>query len=364
MIFTIILLVLFSLYAILFFNLPKFGRRPSNGRFEKILLTDNYKDGQFQNVSITPDLTEGANFYIVLKEFFFGNSKRNSPKDKIPTVKTDLKNLDSNKDILVWFGHSSYFMQLSGKTFLVDPVFSDHASPLSFTVKAFKGTSIYRPEDMPDIDYLIISHDHWDHLDYDTVLKLKPKVKRVITGIGTGEHFERWNFDKNIMTELNWHEEIDLGGGFKINTVPARHFSGRGFKRNQAVWLSFVLNTPKKRLYIGGDSGYDSFFKLAGEAFGPFDLVILECGQYNKNWKYIHMIPEETVQAAKDLKAKVLLPVHWAKFPLALHDWDEPIKRVSIASEKENLPLAHPIIGEVLDLDNLGNTKKWWEGIE
>lgn len=364
MAFTIILLVLLSLYAILFFNLPKFGRRPSNGRFEKILLTDNYKDGQFQNVSITPDLTEGANFYIVLKEFFFGKSKRNSPKDKIPTVKTDLKNLDSNKDILVWFGHSSYFMQLSGKTFLVDPVFSDHASPLSFTVKAFKGTSIYRPEDMPDIDYLIISHDHWDHLDYDTVLKLKPKVKRVITGIGTGEHFERWNFDKNIMTELNWHEEIDLGGGFKINTVPARHFSGRGFKRNQAVWLSFVLNTPKKRLYIGGDSGYDSFFKLAGEAFGPFDLVILECGQYNKNWKYIHMIPEETVQAAKDLKAKVLLPVHWAKFPLALHDWDEPIKRVSIASEKENLPLAHPIIGEVLDLDNLGNTKKWWEGIE
>ena len=165
------------------------------------------------------------------------------------------------------------------------------------------------------------------------------------------------------MTELNWHEEIDLGEGFKINTVPARHFSGRGFKRNQAVWLSFVLNTPKKRLYIGGDSGYYTFFKLAGEVFGPFDLAILECGQYNKNWKYIHMMPEQTVEAAKDLKAKVLLPVHWAKFPLALHDWDEPIKRVSIASEKENMPLAHPMIGEVLDLDNLGDTKKWWKWI-
>ncbi len=363
MAFSIILIVLLLLYAILFFNLPKFGRRPSNGRFEKILLTDNYREGQFQNVSITPDLTEGANFYIVLKEFFFGKSKRNNPKNKIPTVKTDLKNLDTNKDILVWFGHSSYFMQLSGKTFLVDPVFSDHASPLSFTVKAFKGTSIYRPEDMPNIDYLLISHDHWDHLDYDTVLKLKSKVKRIITGIGTGEHFERWNFDKNVITELNWHEEIDLGEGFKINTVPARHFSGRGFKRNQAVWLSFVLNTPKKRLYIGGDSGYDSFFKLAGEAFGPFDLAILECGQYNKNWKYIHMMPEETVQAAKDLKAKVLLPVHWAKFPLALHDWDEPIIRATKAASLD-MPLAHPMIGEIMDLDNLGNTKKWWEGIQ
>jgi len=364
MVFIIVLLLLLLISTVLFFKQPKFGRRPSNGRFQRILHTHNYKDGQFQNVSLTPDLTEGANFYTVLKEFFFGKSKRNSPKDKIPTKKTDLKNLDTEKDILVWFGHSSYFMQLSGKTFLVDPVFSDHASPLSFTVKGFKGTDVYKPEDMPIIDYLIISHDHWDHLDYDSILKLKPKVKQIITGLGTAEHFDRWNFDMETITELNWHEEIDLGSGFKINAVPARHFSGRSFKRNQAVWLSFVLNTPTKRLYIGGDSGYDTFFKTAGELFGPFDLAILECGQYNKNWKYIHMMPEQTVQAAKDLNAKVLLPVHWGKFPLALHDWDEPIKRVSMASKKENMPLAHPMIGEILDLDNLGNTNNWWEGIE
>lgn len=364
MTFTIILFILLSLAVILFFNLPKFGRRPSGERLDKIKSTSNYKKGEFRNISFTPDLTDGANYYTVLKEFFFGKSKRNLPKDVIPSVKTDLKNLDANKDIVVWFGHSSYFMQLSGKTFLVDPVFSNHASPLSYTVNAFKGSNVYCAEELPDIDYLIITHDHWDHLDHDTVLKLKPKVKKIITALGVGEHFERWKFDLDKISEMNWHDEVDFGDGFKFNAVPARHFSGRGLKRNQSIWISLVLSTPKKRIYIGGDSGYDTFFKTSGELFGPFDLAILECGQYNKNWKYIHMMPEQTVQASKDLNAKVLMPVHWGKFPLALHDWDDPIIRAEKAAKIENVSLAHPMIGEILDIDNMGNTKKWWEGME
>jgi len=360
----LIILFILSLSIYIFFRLPKFGRRPKGARLEKIKTTPNYKNGEFRNISFTPDLTDGANYYTVLKEFFFGKSKRNNPRDVIASVKTDLKNLDPQKDILVWFGHSSYFMQLSGKTFLVDPVFSNHASPLSYTVNAFKGSNVYKADELPEIDYLIITHDHWDHLDYDTVSKLKPKVKKIITALGVGEHFERWNFDLNKISEMNWHDELDFGDGFKFNAVPARHFSGRGLKRNQSIWISLVLNTPKKTLYIGGDSGYDTFFKTTGELFGPFDLAILECGQYNKNWKYIHMMPEQTVQATKDLNAKVLMPVHWAKFPLALHDWDEPIIRAEKAASIENVPIAHPMIGELLDLDNLENTKKWWEGIE
>lgn len=363
MAFTIVLLLILSFSIFLFFNQPKFGRRPSGSRLGGIKQTLNYKEGQFQNVSFTPDLAEGANYYTVLKDFFFGKSKRNIPKGKIPSVKTDLKSLNSEKDILVWFGHSSYFMQLSGKTFLVDPVFSNHASPLSFTVNAFKGSNVYRAEDLPEIDFLIITHDHWDHLDYNTVLQLKSKTKKIITGIGTGEHFERWKFDMSIVSEMNWHEELRFGD-FKFNAVPARHFSGRGFKRNQAIWISIVLTTPKRKLYIGGDSGYDTFFKTTGELYGPFDLAILECGQYNESWKYIHMMPEQTVQASKDLKAKVLLPVHWAKFPLALHDWDDSIIRAEKAAVIENVPLVHPMIGEILDFDNLKNSKKWWEGIE
>lgn len=356
--------VLLAISVFLFFNHPKFGRRPSGKRIERIKMLSNYGKGQFQNVSDTPDLTDGANLYTVLKDFFFGKSKRNIPSGVIPSQKNDLKNLDPEKDLLVWFGHSSYFMQLSGKTFLVDPVFSNHASPLSFTVNVFKGANVYSAADMPEIDFLLISHDHWDHLDYDTMLQLKPKIKRIITGIGTGEHFERWNFDMNIVDELNWHEALDLGSGFKINTVPARHFSGRGFKRNQAIWLAFVLDTPEKRIYVGGDSGYDTFFRQTGDAFGRFDLAILECGQYNKNWKYIHMMPEQTVQAALDLNAKVLLPVHWAKFPLALHDWDEPIIRAVAAAEKTGQPIVHPMIGEMLDLDVLDSKVKWWEKVD
>lgn len=363
MAFTFILLILLSISIFLFFHQPKFGRRPTGARLEKIKLASNYKKGEFRNVSFTPDLTDGANYYTVMKEFFFGKSKRNNPKDVIPSVKTNLKNLDPNQDILVWFGHSSYFMQLSGKTFLVDPVFSNHASPLSYTVNAFKGSNVYRAEELPEIDFLIVTHDHWDHLDYDTVLKLKPKVKRIITALGAGEHFERWNFDMEKVYEMNWHEEL-IFGDFKFNAVPARHFSGRGLKRNQAIWISIVLNTPKRNIYIGGDSGYDTFFKTTGNLFGPFDLAILECGQYNKNWKYIHMMPEETVQASKDLKAKVLMPVHWAKFPLALHDWDDSIIRADKAASIENMNLTYPMIGEILDFDNLGTTKKWWEGIE
>lgn len=363
MTFTITLGILLIISIFLFFNQPKFGRRPSGKRLERITKVANYRQGQFQNISDTPDLTDGASYYTVLRDFFFGKGKRNIPTDVIPSQKTDLKNLDPAKDLLVWFGHSSYFMQLDGKTFLVDPVFSNHASPLSFTVNAFKGSNVYSAADMPEIDFLIISHDHWDHLDYDTVLKLKPKVKRIITGLGTGEHFERWNFDKAIVDELNWHESLDLGSGFKLHTVPARHFSGRGFKRNQAIWLAFVLDTPHKRIYVGGDSGYDTFFKEAGDKFGPFDLAILECGQYNKSWKFIHMMPEQTVQAAQDLKARVLLPVHWGKFPLALHDWDDPIKRAVVAAEELGQPIVHPMIGEVLDLDVLDSKKKWWEGV-
>lgn len=364
MAFTFTLLILLTFSVFIFFNLPKFGRRPNGARFQKIKKAPNYKEGQFQNISFTPDLAEDTTYYIVMKEFFFGKSKRNSPKKALPSVKSNLKNLDPNQDVLVWFGHSSYFMQLSGKTFLVDPVFSNSASPLSYMVNAFKGSNVYQVENLPEIDFLIITHDHWDHLDYKTILKLKAKTKRIITTLGTGQHFERWKFDLNIITEMNWHEELDLGFGFKLNSVPARHFSGRGLKRNQAIWASFVLNTPNKRIYIGGDSGYDTFFKTIGEQFGPFDLAILECGQYDKNWKYIHMMPEETVQASKDLNAKVLLPVHWAKFPLALHAWDDSIIRVENAAKTENVQLAHPMIGEILNFDALGNTKKWWEGIE
>lgn len=362
MMIAVVLILFISIAVYAFMHQPSFGKLPSGKRLEKIKNSPHYREGSFQNIHHTPTLEEGQSYTKVMKEFFFDKDKRNIPKSALPSQKTDLLSLDPDKNILVWFGHSSYFMQIDGKKILVDPVFSGNASPVSFTTKSFAGTDVYIPEEFPPIDYLFISHDHWDHLDYTTVTKLK--IKKIVTGLGTGAHFERWGFDTEMVIEKDWNEEARLDEGFYLHTFPARHFSGRGFSRNQSIWVSFVLITPHMKIFIGGDSGYDTHFSEIGKAYGPFDLAILECGQYNRYWKYIHMMPEETAQAAVELNAKVLLPVHWAKFSLGLHAWDEPIIRVTKASAERNQPVIHPMIGECVNLNAPVASLRWWEGID
>jgi len=346
--------------VVIFMQQPKFGKQPSGARLERIEKSTNYRDGKFQNQSYTPDLAEGSSYLKVMIKFFFGKSKYNIPGAVIPSQKTDLLHLRPEENVLVWFGHSSYFMQIDGKTFLVDPVFSGSASPVRFTTPSFKGTDVYKVEDFPAIDYLLISHDHWDHLDYETVLKLKSKVGKVITGLGTGEHLEHWGYTPESIIEKDWNEEYNAGNGFIFNITPGRHFSGRGLSRNRAMWVSFVVQTPTMKLFIGGDSGYDTHFKQIGEKFGPFDLAILECGQYNEAWKYIHMMPEETVTAAHDLKAAKLMPVHWSKFSLALHDWNEPVQRATLEAGKQHMPLVTPMIGQKVNLKEQQIFTEWW----
>ena len=317
----IFIILLLALGLLIFFPLPKFGKLPTGDRLIKINASPNFNNGSFQNQSITPDLSEGATYFSVLKKFIFEKKDRHKPVDTIPSIKTNLINLDAAKDVLIWFGHSSYFLQIEGRRILVDPVLSGVASPLSFSTNAFNGADIYTTEDIPVIDYLFISHDHWDHMDYETLVKLKPKIKRVICGLGTGQHLEYWGYHKDFIIEKDWNEEVILGDGFVVNTTPARHFSGRGLKRNQALWVSFVLQTPGLKIFIGGDSGYDKHFKEIGKNFGPFDLAILENGQYDKSWKYIHMMPGEVLKAAEELNARKLLPVHSSKFAIANHPW-------------------------------------------
>ncbi len=354
-------LIFLAVYT--FMQGAQFGASPSGERLLKIRQSPNYRDGQFQNRSLTPQLTEDASLFSVMRKFFFDRTPNKIPPAPLPSRKTDLLNLDPGSQILVWFGHSSYFIQVDGKKILVDPVFSGNASPLSFTTKSFKGSDVYTVADFPKIDFLFISHDHWDHLDYKTILQLKPTVGKIITSLGVGAHLASWGFDKNKIIEMDWNEEAVLGDGFIVNSVTARHFSGRSFKRNQTIWSSFVLKTPRKKIFIGGDSGYDRHFKEIGNQFGPFDLAILENGQYNLSWKYIHMLPEETVQAAIDLRAKKLLPVHWAKFNLSLHAWNEPILRIMKEAEKKNMNLLHPMIGETVHLDIEQKFENWWERV-
>jgi L-ascorbate metabolism protein UlaG (beta-lactamase superfamily) len=347
----------------LFMQQPMFGRKPTGERLQKIQQAGNYSNNSFQNQTASSTFTNGGTALSVMKMFFFDKRVRNKPSVPLPSVKTDLKQLNKDENVLVWMGHSSYFMQIDGKIFLVDPVLSGHASPFSFTTNSFAGSDIYTPDDFPEINFLFISHDHWDHLDYKTITQLKPKIKNIVTGLGTAQHLERWGFDKKIIIEKNWNESADLGEGFSVTVLPARHFSGRTFTRNKAVWASFALQTPTQKIYIGGDSGYDNHFKEIGNTYGPFNLAILECGQYNQYWSNIHMMPEETVQAAQDLKAEKLLPVHWSKFSLSLHSWDEPINRITKAATENNMPLLTPMIGEKANLTGQQSFLQWWQGI-
>jgi L-ascorbate metabolism protein UlaG (beta-lactamase superfamily) len=342
-------------------QLPEFGKAPYGASLEKVLKSPHYINGAFQNSVVSPVMTNDGNVFSIFKKFI---SNDNTPKSSIPSIKTNLLNLDPKENILVWFGHSSYFMQIDGKKFLVDPVLSGSASPFSFIIKAFKGSDIYKPEDIPDIDYLIITHDHWDHLDYKTIVKLKPKIKNIITPLGVGSDFIYWGFDKNIVTETDWGDTTKLTDGFTINTTESHHFGGRTFKRNNTLWASYVLQTPSLKIFLGGDSGYGPHFKEIGEKFGPFDLAILEDGQYNKSWKYIHMVPNETLQAGKDLEAKRILPVHNSKFKLSVHPWKEPLEMITELDKSVGIPLVTPMIGEKVNLkDNTQKFTEWWKGL-
>jgi len=357
--------IILSIVAVATMQQSKFGKLPSGERLERIKKSPNYRNGSFQNQSRTPIMAEGVSFWSVGKEFFFSREKRITPVDAIPSVKTDLLNLDRNQDILVWFGHSSYFLQVDGKRILVDPVLSGSASPFSFSIKAFKGTNPYTAEDIPEIDYLLITHDHWDHLDYETIMKLKPKIKRVICGLGVGEDFEYWGFSKDSIVEMDWNEQAALDSGFVVHATPARHFSGRGFKRNQTLWVSFLLQTPTMKLFIGGDGGYDAHFAEVGKAFGPIDLTILENGQYNNHWRYIHLLPDDLLKAFYDLNAKRLFTVHSSKFALGNHSWDEPLVKAAANCKALNIPLITPMIGELVNLkDSTQAFSEWWKGIK
>lgn len=340
-------------------NFKSFGKNPAGERLQKIREVSNYRDGSFQNVEptlVSPDVS----IFSVLKKMLTRPSSV-SPGSEIPYVQTNLKDLNSNEPVVVWFGHSSYMIHLDGFNILVDPVFSGTASPFRFFGKAFPGSDTFNAEDFPKIDLLILTHDHYDHLDWESIRELNSKVKTIITSLGVGSHLEYWGVTDHKFSELNWWESKELSEEIKITATPARHFSGRGFKRSQTLWSSFVLEIKGYRFFIGSDSGYDGSFRKIGDSFGSFDLAFLECGQYNKFWPQIHMFPEETVQAAQDLNAGLVQPVHWGKFTLSTHPWNEPVKRFIQAAKKENVNFVVPKIGEAYSLNNYTPRDPWWE---
>lgn len=342
--------------------LKRFGKLPSGERQARIQKSTGYRDGEFKNLEETNINPGGLSMFKMLRKM----SKRPStvrPKQELPNVKTNLNTVEPGDPAIVWFGHSSYFIKTEKLNILVDPVFSGFASPFSFFGKAFEGANEYNPGDMPEIDLLVLTHDHYDHLDYKTLKELKPKVKKIVTSLGVGSHLELWGFKPEIINELVWWQTIELCENYKLTAAPSRHFSGRGLTRFKTLWSSFILEYDDFRIYLGGDSGYSKAFKQIGEKFGSFDLALLECGQYNEAWPQIHMMPEQTAQAARDLNAKILMPVHWGKFVLSMHPWDESVKRVIKACEELGQDYVTPQIGEVYRLNSDFQQNNWWEDI-
>ena len=341
---------------------PKFGELPSGDRLNRIKASPHYANGRFQNLVPTPILVGDSSLVARLLSDFRTPAERLTPDAAVPSVKTNLNELDSNKDVLVWLGHSSYFVQLGGVRVLVDPVLSLSAAPIPFVNDAFEGTSIYTVEDMPHVDYLLITHDHWDHLDHPTVSALQHKVGIAVVGLGVGAHLERWGYAPQKIREADWFSTLNFDGRIAIHVLPARHYSGRLLTRGKTLWSAYALETPSRRVFFSGDTGFSPHFADIGRRFGGFDLVALDSGQYSPRWPLIHMTPDEVVRAAEALNAKALLPGHVGKFRLARHPWDEPLERVAALSEGKSYRLVTPMIGAPVMLgDDQQHFSRWWQ---
>ncbi len=336
------------------------GKGPTAEEARRFAALPNHQSGKFQNlggVKFGPgDAPVGK-----LLGGFLGRPKTIRPRRPVPSVTTDLRAPGPDRPTVIWFGHSSYLIKFQEINILVDPVFSGNASPVPGSVRAFAGSNGYGVADLPAIDVLVLTHDHYDHLDYATVAALRPRVARVVTALGVGAHLRHWGYDAAGIAELNWHETTRPLPGVQLTAVPAQHMSGRTFSPQNTLWAAFVLQLGPYRLYLGGDSGYGPHFKATGAQYGPFDLALLENGQYNELWRPIHTLPEETAQAAHDLRAATLLPVHWAKFVLAYHPWNEPVQRLLPAAAALGQPVTVPRIGEPYAVGDPVRTEPWWE---
>ncbi|MFZ1807412.1 MAG: MBL fold metallo-hydrolase [Cyclobacteriaceae bacterium] len=347
---------------------PQFGRKPSDANIAQYEKSGHYENGVFVNEIPTSMDMEFSKMMSVLKDYVVG-IPNNAPKLPLSVQSIDSLDIVNRPDTttrITWFGHSAFLLEIQGKNILIDPMFGDTPSPHPWLGRSrFTQGLPIDIEKLPKIDAVIFSHDHYDHLDYGSILKLKDKVGQFYTPLGLGAHLEAWGVPLENIHELNWWDEIQFED-LTFKCAPARHFSGRGLgDRFSTLWASWVIQGTNHNIYFSGDSGYGPHFKTIGEKYGPFDFAMMECGQYDKRWDNIHMMPEETAQAAVDVNAKLFMPIHWGSFVLALHTWKDPIERVTKKAEELGMPISTPQIGEpiILELPEKPSSR-WWEGIE
>jgi len=330
---------------------------------ERIENSPQYEDGKFHN-AVKDIYDVGAAWRAAIKELLFG--KRVDPVPQKPFViqklsRTDFYKQDDDALRFVRLGHSTIMLQLGRKVWLTDPVFSKRASMFQWIgPKRFHPVPI-KIDDLPPVEGVLISHDHYDHLDHESILQLRDRVKHFYVPLGLKDLLISWGVQKEKISELDWWEKTQIGAVELIST-PAQHFSGRGlFDSAETLWTSWVIRTDQHSVYFSGDSGYFEGFKEIGEKYGPFDLTFLECGAYHKSWSTMHMMPEDNFKAQKDLKGKVLVPIHNGTFDLAFHPWHEPMERVMILAQKAQIHFVIPSMGQIVDNRKIPETVEWWK---
>lgn len=350
--------------------LPVFGSSPSGEKVETIKESPQYNPERQQFVNRQQDVLDqmrkdSMNFKTI-KEWLT-NTEGRVPQNPLPEVKPDLQEfLKPAADLkVIWFGHSTFLLNFSGKIILVDPVFSGTASPFSFMVKRFQ-PPVLKLEELPKIDLVLISHDHYDHLDMETMkffAQHQPDQKFLMP-LGVGSHLKSWGVNEVNITERDWWQSHTLEG-IEFIATPAQHFSGRSLTDgNKTLWASWVIRNSEHNIYFSGDSGYDVHFKQIGDKYGPFDLAFIENGQYNVKWRAVHALPEESVQAYFDLKAKRFFPIHWGMFVLSLHSWREPVDELLRLSKERGVKTVTPKIGEVVTVNEDYQSIAWWQDLK
>lgn len=357
----ILIVILFLiLTAFLFIKLnPVFGGSPDkNDKADYKTRAENYIDGKFTY----PDK------YSIngLSEDIRISQKDTKPAETLPYTTPDFaENPASDEVYVTWLGHSTLFIQMHGMNILIDPLFSDRASPVSFAGPERFSEPFIKPEELPHIDIILLSHDHYDHLDMKTIKALDSKTDCFIVPLGVENHLERWNVKSDKIRNMAWWEEIDING-LTIACAPARHYSGRYvLDSGNTLFASWILKDEYHQIFESGDSGFGDHFKDIHNRYGDFDFVMIDCAQYDMRWHASHMFPEESVNACKILGAKLTMPVHWGAYSLSTHAWDDPPVRFSKYAEELEIDVVTPMLGETMNIDTPEQYKeKWWENIK
>ncbi len=333
------------------------GAGPSGDRLDRIGRSPHVRGGRFVNT--LPTVSDGSSIGTFW-DFLQGGSPWRRPRRPVPVVARTAADFAEPADLRVtWLGHSTLLIEVDGSRVLVDPVWGERAAPAAvFGVERF-----YPPplalSGLPPLDAVVISHDHYDHLDMPTVEALADRVPRWVVPLGVGAHLEAWGVDPSRITELDWWEEAEVGG-VRLVSTPARHFSGRGLgDRNATLWSGWAVVGPEHRVFYSGDTALMPEFAEVGERLGPFDMTLIEAGAYDAAWADVHLGPEQAVAVHRMVRGELMVPVHWGLFDLALHGWTEPAERVLSAAGRAEVDVAFPRPGESVTPDAVP-TEPWW----